>query len=187
MKKWLLGGLAFLALVLAGCQSQPPAEKPAEKPASAATKPERDPKVIEEIRATLAQHDKALGEKNLDALMDTYINDPDTVALGTSNGERWVGTESIRNAYSEMFKDYDPNTLDVNCDWKTGQHLGDMAWLAATCKAKDSLKGKAREYELNVTAAMLKQNGKWRFAMLHMSNPPASGPPPASDAPKAGG
>src|SRR4030095_1506868 len=102
MKKWLLGGLALMALVLAGCQPQPPAEKPPEKPATAvAPKPERDPKVIEEIRATLQQHDKALGEKNLDALMDTYINDPETVALGTSNGERWVGTESIRNAYSE--------------------------------------------------------------------------------------
>lgn len=180
MKKWLLGGLTVLAMVLVGCQPQPPAEKPAEKPATTSAKPERDPKVIEEIRATLTQHDKALAEKNLDALMDTYINDPETVALGTSNGERWVGPENIRNAYTEIFKDYDPNTLDVNCDWKTGQHLGDMAWLAATCQAKDSLKGKARQYELNVSAAMLKQNGKWRFAMLHMSNPPASsGPPPA--------
>ena len=185
MKKWLLGGLTLMALVLVGCQPQPPAEKPPEKPASAATKPERDPKVIEEIRATLQQHDKALGEKNLDALMDTYISDAETVALGTSNGERWVGTENIRNAYTEIFKDYDPNTLDVKCDWKTGQHLGDMAWLAATCQAKDSLKGKARQYELNVSAAMLKQNGKWRFAMLHMSNPPASSAPnpSASSAP----
>lgn len=179
-KKWLLGGLTLMALVLVGCQSQPPAEKPAEKPATAAGKPEKDPKVIEEIRATLAQHDKALGEKNLDALMDTFINDPETVALGTSNGERWVGTENIRNAYTEIFKDYDPNTLDVKCDWKTGQHLGDMAWLGATCQAKDSLKGIARNYELNVTAAMLKQNGKWRFAMLHMSSTPASSAPSPS-------
>jgi uncharacterized protein (TIGR02246 family) len=177
MKKWSLGALALSALVLSGCQSQTPAEKPGDKPASAATKPERDPKVIEEIRATLAQHDKALGEKNLNALMETYVNDPDTVALGTSNGERWVGTENIKNAYSEMFKDYDPNTLDIKCDWKTGENLGDMAWLAATCQAKDSLKGKERQYELNVTAAMVKQDGKWRFAMLHMSNPPASSAP----------
>jgi uncharacterized protein (TIGR02246 family) len=177
MRKWLLGGLTLAALVLGGCQAQQQAEKPAEKPASGLTKAERDPKVMEEIRATLAQHDKALGEKNLDALMDTYINDPDTVALGTSNGERWVGTENIKSAYTEIFKDYDPNTLDVKCDWKNGQYLGDMAWMAATCQAKDSLKGKARNYELNVTAAMLKQNGKWRFAMLHMSSTPAAATP----------
>ena len=178
MKKWLLGGLTFLALVLVGCESQQKAQAPTDKPAAAASKPDRDPKVIEEIRSTLAQHDKALAEKNLNAVMDTFINDPQTVALGTSNGERWVGTDNIRNAYTEIFKDYDPNTLDVKCDWKNGQHLGDMAWLAATCQAKDSLKGKTRKYELNVTAAMLKQDdGKWRFAMLHMSNPPASSVP----------
>jgi hypothetical protein len=39
------------------------------------------------------------------------------------------------------------------------------------------MKGKIRQYELNVTAAMLKQDGKWRFVMLHMSNPPASNAP----------
>lgn len=177
MKKWFLGGLTFLALVLCGCGQQQQAQAPAEKAAPAASKPERDPKVIEEIRGTLAQHDKALGEKNLNALMATFIDDPDTVVLGTSNGERWVGPENIRNAYTEIFKDYDPNTLDAKCDWKTGQYIGDLAWMAATCQAQDSLKGKARKYELNVTAAMLKQDGKWRFAMLHMSNPPASSAP----------
>jgi uncharacterized protein (TIGR02246 family) len=177
MKKLLSVGLAFLALVLGGCGSEPQADKPAEKPAKSSMKPERDPNVIEEIRGTLAQHDKALREKNLAAVMDTFVDDPETVALGTSNGERWVGTENIKNAYTQIFKDYDPNTLETDCDWKTGQHLGDMAWLAATCKAKDSMKGKIRQYELNVTAAMLKQDGKWRFVMLHMSNPPASSAP----------
>ncbi len=177
MKKWLLGGVTFLALVLGGCDSQRQAQAPAEKPAPTVSKPERDPKIIEEIRGTLAQHDKALAEKNLNALMDTFINDPETVVLGTSNGERWVGTENIRNAYTEILKDYDANTLEAKCDWKTGQHLSDLAWLAATCQAQDSLKGKTRKYELNVTAAMLKQDGKWRFAMLHMSNPPASSAP----------
>jgi uncharacterized protein (TIGR02246 family) len=173
MKKWLLGGLAFLALVLAGCQAQ----QEADKPASGLTKAARDPKVIEEIRATLAQHDKALTDKNLNAVMDTYVNDPETVSLGTSNGERWVGTDNIKSAYTEIFKDYDANTLEVKCDWKTGQYLGDMAWLAATCQAKDSLKGKVRQYQLNVTAAMMKQDGKWRFAMLHMSSTPAAAAP----------
>ena len=177
MKKWLLGGLTLTALVLGGCQAQQQAEKSAEKPASGLTKAERDPKVVDEIRGTLTQHDKALTEKNLEAVMDTYVNDPDTVSLGTSNGERWVGTENIKSAYGEIFKDYDPNTLDVKCDWKTGQYLGDMAWLAATCQAKDSLKGKLRQYQLNVSAAMLKQNGKWRFTMLHMSSTPAPGAP----------
>lgn len=36
----------------------------------------------EEIRAVLAAHDKALNEKNLDALMATFSTDPTTVVLG---------------------------------------------------------------------------------------------------------
>jgi uncharacterized protein (TIGR02246 family) len=173
MKKLLSVGLTFVALsFLGGCGSPSRADKTADKPTQTLIKPERDPKVIEEIRGTLAQHDKALRDKNLAAVMDTFVDDPETVALGTGNGERWVGTEAIKEAYTQIFKDYDPNTLDVDCNWKTGQHLGDMAWMAATCQAKDSMKGKMRQYELNVTASMLKQDGKWRFVMLHMSNPP---------------
>jgi len=81
-----------------------------------------------------------------------------------------VGADEIRKAYTEIFKDYDTGTVEPSCDWKTGQYLGDMAWMAATCQLKDSLKGKKREYHLNISAAAVKQDGKWRFTMLHMSN-----------------
>ena len=136
-----------------------------------ATKADR--KVIaEEVRALLGQHDKALSDKNLDAVMATFSTDPNTVVLGTGSEEKWVGADEIRAAYTEMFKDYDPGTLQANCDWKTGgaDDAGTMAWLAAICNAKDSMQGKTREYKLNVTAAAAKQDGKWRFTSLHMSN-----------------
>jgi uncharacterized protein (TIGR02246 family) len=127
---------------------------------------------VDEIRAVLAEHDKALSDKNLDAVMATFSSDPNTVVLGTGTEEKWVGPQEIRAAYTEIFKDYDPGTLQSNCDWKTGgsDDAGTMAWLAAICADKDSLQGKSREYKLNVSAAMAKQDGKWRFVMLHMSN-----------------
>jgi ketosteroid isomerase-like protein len=127
---------------------------------------------VDEIREVLVAHDKALNEKNLDALMATFSTDPNTVVLGTGTEERWVGPQEIRTAYTEIFKDYDPGTLQTKCDWKTGggDDAGTMAWLAASCDAKDSLQGKAREYKLNVTGTVEKQDGKWRFVALHMSN-----------------
>jgi uncharacterized protein (TIGR02246 family) len=138
-----------------------------------------DTKVVtEEVRALLSAHDKALSDKNLDAVMATFSSDPNTVVLGTGFEEKWVGSNEIRAAYTEMFKDYDPGTLQTNCDWKTGgaDVAGTMAWLAAICDAKDSMQGKTREYKLNVTAAAEKQDGKWKFTSLHMSN--AFQPPP---------
>jgi ketosteroid isomerase-like protein len=126
----------------------------------------------EEIRQMLAQHDKALSDKNLDALMGTFSSEADPVVLGTGTEEKWVGRQEIRAAYTEIFKDHDPGTLEGSCDWKTGgaDDTGTMAWLAAICAYKDSFQGKVREYNLNVSGSMKKENGNWRFVMLHMSN-----------------
>jgi ketosteroid isomerase-like protein len=142
----------------------------AAKPATSAAVDKKA--VVEDVRNLLAQHDKALNEKSLDNLMATFSTDPNTVVLGTGAEERWVGPEEIKAAYTEMFKDYDPGTLQANCDWKTGDadDTGSMAWLAAICACKDSKGGKTREYKLNVSATVEKQNGQWRFDMLHMSN-----------------
>jgi ketosteroid isomerase-like protein len=120
----------------------------------------------------LARHDKALNDKNVDAVMSTYSTDSNTVLLGTGVGERWLGPEAIRSAYTEIFKDYDPGTLVTTCDWKTGgtDEAGTTAWLAATCQCSDSMKGKKREYVLNVSAALQKQGSGFHFTMLHMSN-----------------
>ncbi len=100
--------------------------------------------------------------------------------LGTGEGERFVGSEAIKQAYTEIFKDYDKGTMVTTCDWKTGgaDDTGKMAWLAATCKAEDSMKSVKRDYVLNVSAAAVKQDTGWRFIMLHMSNATAAGPPP---------
>jgi ketosteroid isomerase-like protein len=177
-------------LVLCGCQSQVPeakagSNKPADAPANTAAADKPDPKVVDQIKETLAAHDKALNEQNVDGVMATYSADPKVVMLGTGAGERFVGTEAIKNAYTEIVKDYDKGSFVPNCDWKDGgaDPAGTMAWLAATCNATDTKKGAKREYVLNVTAAVVKESGGWRFVMLHMSNDTGGGPPP--DAKKA--
>ena len=128
--------------------------------------------VVEEIRAVLVQHDKALSDKDLEGVMRTYSSNPNTVMLGTGAEEKWVGPQEIRAAYTEIFKDYDPGTFQANCDWKTGgvDHDGNMAWLATICDAKDSQQGKTRNYKLNITGGLEKQDGNWHFVVLHMSN-----------------
>jgi ketosteroid isomerase-like protein len=173
-----------VAVVLAGCEGAATNRDATNSAASgsatnesskAASKPS-----IDEIREVLATHDKALNDKNIDAIMSTFSTHPTTVMLGTGVEERWMGPQEIRAAYTEITKDYDAGTMQTNCTaWKTGgsDEAGTMAWLAAICDCKDSLAGKAREYKLNVSATMEKQEGKWRFVSLHMSNafqPPVS-------------
>jgi uncharacterized protein (TIGR02246 family) len=146
---------------------------------AAAATSKSDAKVVEEVRVLLVKHDNALNDQNLDAVLSTFSTNPKTVVLGTGQGERFVGRDEIRQAYTEIFKDYDKGTLVNPCDWKSGDadESGMMAWLAATCQATDSQKGVKREYVLNVSATVVKQDGGWRFVMLHMSNM-TGGPPP---------
>ncbi len=176
--------ILLAGLLLWSCQSQQPETK---NPASTSVTTNSnantktiDPKVAEEVKEMLAIHDKALNDQNLDALMQTFSKDPKVVMLGTGQGERFVGSDAIKNAYTEIFKDYDKGTLKTNCEWRTGDAdaSGNMGWMAATCEAKDSMKGAERTYVLNVSAAAVKQDGAWRFIMLHMSNATSSGPPP---------
>ena len=171
----------LLGLIIFGCQSEQQKAESNTPAASTATQNKTDPRVVEEVKATLAKHDKALNDKNIEAVMSTFSNNPNTVMLGTGEGERFVGQQAIKEAYTEIFKDYDPGTLISNCEWKTGETdpAGTTAWLAATCKLQDSMKNKKRDYVLNVSGALEKQGGDWRFVMLHMSNNTSSGPPPA--------
>ena len=176
MKKSLsVIGLVVSGLILCACEGQKSETKEnsnATVKSTATTASKGDPKVVEEVRELLGRHDKALNDKNLEAVMLTFSTDPKTVVLGTGKGERFVGQNDIKQAYTEIFKDYDPGTLQTNCEWKTGgvDESGTMAWFGATCAAKDSMKGVPREYVLNVSGAALKQPEGWRFVMLHMSN-----------------
>lgn len=161
MRQLLMVGAVLLAAFAAT------AAAPAQKP---------DPKVVEEIQALLDQHDRALSEKNLDALMATMASDPGTVVMGTGPGERWVGSDEIRAAYAEIFKTYDQGTLQVTTTWKRGAVEGNVAWLAAQCNCVQSLKNQKRVYALNVSATVVKRDNRWRFVQLHMSNA-TDGPP----------
>jgi ketosteroid isomerase-like protein len=130
-----------------------------------------------DIVELLNKHDDALNQQNLDGVMALYSSSPKTTMLGTGPGEKFQGAAEIKNAYSEIFKDFDKGTLKHTCYWKEGGVIGNAAWSAAMCKFSDSKGGKVREYELNVSAVAENQGGKWQFVMLHYSNLVGNGTP----------
>jgi uncharacterized protein (TIGR02246 family) len=125
---------------------------------------------VTSLMALLSQHDDALNNKNLDALMNLYADGDNTVMMGTGPGERWEGKTAIRSAYEQITKDYDKGSLSHSCYWKDGGVSGNMAWLAAMCKMSDSTGKKKRDYELNVSSVFEKVNGQWMVRAMHYSN-----------------
>jgi len=182
--------LSLLAAVLAGsfilaCQTPPAEVKNSTNANSTAANKVVDLKAVEEAKALLMAHDKALNDQNIDGVMATFSTDPKVLLLGTGAGERFLGAEAIKSAYTEILKDYDKGTFEPGCAWKEGgmDEGGKMAWFAATCDAKDSKNGVKREYVLNVSATAVKQEAGWKFMMLHMSNATLGGPPPDAKKP----
>lgn len=148
------------ALLLASFSSWPPARS---------TQDQSD-KDVAEIKAMIAKHDQAVNEKDMNAVMALFAPGDMTVVMGTGPGEKWAGQAEIKDAYVHFFGDFDKGTLAHECFWKAGEANGDMAWAAAMCKMTDSMKGKKREYGLNVSAAFVRQDGKWLFRLMHFSN-----------------
>lgn len=180
----ILAGLLILA-----CQTPPTEVKNSASANSASGNKTVDSKAVEEAKALLVAHDKALNDQNIDGVMATFATDPKVVLLGTGKGERFLGPDAIKSAYTEILKDYDKGTFEPGCAWKEGgmDDSGNMAWFAATCDAKDSKGGVMREYVLNVSAAAVKQESGWKFIMLHMSNATSAGPPPDAKKPEEKG
>lgn len=182
LKKLITVVAAMAASLILACQTPPTEVKNSTNANSTTANKAADPKAVEEVKALLAAHDKALNDQSIDGVMATFSTDPKVVVLGTGAGERFLGPEAIKNAYTEILKDYDKGTFEPGCAWKEGgmDDSGKMAWFAATCDAKDSKGGVKREYVLNVSAAAVKQEAGWKFIMLHMSNATSAGPPPES-------
>jgi uncharacterized protein (TIGR02246 family) len=160
-------------------------------PVWAAQPAETDP-VREEIRAVLHKHDQAMDRQDVEALLALYADDPTIAMMGTGPGEFWKGREEIKSAYIEFLKDFKAGSLKHECPETSGSHHGEVAWLVASCNMQDvAPDGQPREYVLNVSAVLKKENEDWKFQTFHFSNltpgdpPPPEGATPAPAAPKA--
>lgn len=123
-----------------------------------------------DILDLLKRHDEAMNRQDMNGVLALFAPGPKTVVIGTGPGEKYQGAAEIKSAYTEFFKDFDKGTLAHECYWKNGDASGNMAWGAFMCKMTDAKGDKKREYELNVSAVVEKQGGKWQFVMLHFSN-----------------
>lgn len=135
-------------------------------PLLASTAAETEKSAIFEL---LERHDQALNQQDLDAIIATFSDEP--VVMGTGPGEVWVGKEELIDAYKHFFADFDKGSLERACTWRKGDIVGDAAWLMAECGYSDSKAGEKREYVLNVSGVLVKQDeGDWRIQTMHFSN-----------------
>jgi uncharacterized protein (TIGR02246 family) len=136
-------------------------------------------KLGDELRAVLRQHDEALNQHDLKAVLALYVDAPNIAMMGTGPGEFWRGREAVESAYQAFFADFKVGSMSYECPERAAGQHGDVAWFASSCDMKDATsEGEPREYSLNVSAVLLKTKDGWRFQSLHFSNLTGGGPPP---------
>jgi uncharacterized protein (TIGR02246 family) len=139
-------------------------------------------KLSDELRAVLRQHDEALNQHNLKAIMALYVDAPNIAMMGTGPGEFWRGREAVENAYQAFIDDFKAGSMSYECPQRSSGKHGDVAWLAASCDIKDATPdGEAREYNLNVSAVLVNTAEGWRYQMMHFSNLVGGDTPPPEE------
>lgn len=134
--------------------------------ASTAFASEMDAKTEKEVVEFVKKYRQEFEQRNIDAVMAMYAED--AVLMGTGSGERWVGPEEIRNAYLEIFKTFDKEESTLT--WHKEGEKGDVVWVAGMTHVNGYVKNEKREFALNWTMVLVKQDGTWKFVQRHISN-----------------
>ena len=119
-----------------------------------------------ELMEFVEKYRQVFEQKDIDGVMAMYAKD--AVLMGTGPGERFVGAEEIRNAHVELFKTFDKEESTLT--WhKTGRH-GDVVWGAGMTHVNGYMKNNKKEFALNWTMVLSKEEGTWKFVQRHISN-----------------
>lgn len=122
-----------------------------------------------EAKALLKQHDEAFGKQDIKGIMETYSTDSDIVLMGTGPGEVYVGKEGVEAAYNQFFTRFEPGSMSLDCEWIFAKSAGDMGWFGATTTGTGTVKGEKKEFAFNMSGTLKKEDGKWRFVLMHFS------------------
>lgn len=125
--------------------------------------------LVGEVRALLDQHDKAFIGQNAKGIMETYSSSPDIILMGTGPGEVYIGREGVEGAYTQFFTRFEPGSVSFDYVLVDAYSAGDAAWFGATSKVTATVKGEKKEFGFNVSGTMKKEEGKWRFVLMHFS------------------
>jgi ketosteroid isomerase-like protein len=119
-----------------------------------------------EIMEFVLKYRQAFEQKDVDEVMAMYA--ADAVLMGTGPGERFVGAEEIRDAHLELFKSFDKEESTLT--WHLAGTQGDVVWIAGMTHINGYMKNNKKEFALNWTMVLAKEEGTWKFVQRHISN-----------------
>jgi len=127
---------------------------------------EADSNATAEIDQMINAYSEAFSSKDVDAVIGFYA--PDAVLMGTGPGERYDGSDEIRDAYLHFVATYDKQTSQIT--WRKICVKGTVAWGMSMSQFTTYNKNVKNEFAINTSVVLEKQDGKWVFVSHHFSN-----------------
>jgi len=122
-----------------------------------------------DVMDMLKKYAKAYADKDIDAMMNLFLDDPDIVAIGTGTDE-WVhGPDELKKGFERDFSQAD--NIQVKFENVTVQSAGNVAWLSAVMNMYAVISGKEAVLSGRLSMVLENKKNKWLFRHLHFSLP----------------
>lgn len=122
-----------------------------------------------EVMDMLNRYAKAYADKNIDAMMALFLDDPDIVAIGTGTDEWIDGCDELREGFKRDFAQAD--NIQVKFEKITIQSECNVAWLSALMTMYAVISGKEALLSGRLSMVLENKDNKWLFTHLHFSLP----------------
>jgi ketosteroid isomerase-like protein len=124
----------------------------------------------EHVLAALEALDRACGERDADAIVSLFVDDPDVTFWGSAQEEHAVGPGELR----ELANAIAASRGTFSVDWRERRACvrGDVAWInaAGTAHWADGA-GASLEMPYRMTGVLLRRAGAWKWHTFHGSEP----------------
>lgn len=122
-----------------------------------------------EVKEMLNKYAQAYADKDIGAMMNLFLDDPNLVAIGTGIDE-WVhGCNELEKGFKRDFAQAD--NIKVKFENVTIQSSGNVAWISAVMTMYALISGKEVLLSGRLSMVLEKEENKWLFTHLHFSLP----------------
>lgn len=122
-----------------------------------------------EVMNMLNRYAKAYADKDIDNMMDLFLDDPNIVAIGTGTDEWAHGYEELKEGFKRDFAQAE--NIKVKFEKVTIQAVNNAAWLSALMTMYATISGKEMLLSGRLSMVLKKKEDKWLFTHLHFSLP----------------
>lgn len=111
----------------------------------------------------------AYANRDIDAFLDIFAPDPDTVLIGTGSDERRVGLDQIRAQAERDWEQSDKASFTLG--WYTISASGPIAWTAADAVVRVFQGDLDLEFSIIFTGTLEQRGDRWYWVLLHIAQP----------------